>query len=348
MSSIKSKKEVGKELKAIIDNNGDLKGLRSQLELMEESLRNTVIDMAAQGLDYSILGAEALLRTFRCSELGALTTHRKEFSISKLKRLMELEKRKNGEGRPLTENMEAELEKLKGERDAPDELPEGAKSYIQRAFNSLVYGMNDLVWSKEMEKGNLTESEGLELLSKSLINHGAKIKALVKNNQRRRMLDLLTGEWDTDFLGVVLDNKASWSKDTFDRAELADGYYWQLQGYSILTGARKMGLCYTLNNTPQHLIYDEFKRQCWARGIVDEESQEALKIQERLEANMTYDTLPEIERVKIFTVERSGEDVEFILSRLMMAKMYLLGLVILHMTQTQNKTVTEFLEFASN
>lgn len=60
-------------------------------------------------------------------------------TAKQLERLDELQKRLNGEGKPLTDNMKTELAELIEKRDAKPSLQAGAKTYLQKWMKEQLY-----------------------------------------------------------------------------------------------------------------------------------------------------------------------------------------------------------------
>ena len=140
-------------------------------------------------------------------------------------------------------------------------LSVGAKTYIRELAAQEIFGVDFVVSSKYLEKGNLVEQESLNLLN------SVRGTFLVKNKERRET-DILSGECDV-FDSVQkkgFDLKSSWSVATFPllEADCIDKIYeWQMRGYMHLWDAEEWEVDYCLVDTPDHLIgYDPKPLHC--------------------------------------------------------------------------------------
>ena len=134
-------------------------------------------------------------------------------------------------------------------------LSEGAKTAIRDMAAQNILGVDFEVSSKEMEKGNLCESDSIALLNT------VRGLSLTKNTERRSDA-FLTGECDLFDAPRRRghDLKTAWSAATFPiSAEDIGGsqrklYEWQARGYMRLWDADEWEVNYCLVNTPEELI----------------------------------------------------------------------------------------------
>lgn len=199
---------------------------------------------------------------FRCSSLHHVAVGMDGITDKQLFRLNELQARKNGEGKPLTANMEDELKELIAKRDNRD-LPSGVKTHLIDVYTASKYGRFEEITGKMLEKGNDTEEESITTVSLQTGCMFRKNEEHLSNEYIKGTPDLFTGESIRN-ADTVRDTKSSWSIFTFNRSvfkKLEDSYYWQLQGYAALTGAKKLYIDFCLNNTPLHLIQWELYQQ---------------------------------------------------------------------------------------
>lgn len=171
-------------------------------------------------------------------------------------------------------------------------LSEGAKTHIVDVFTGWRYKRNEDVYSKYIEKGNELEEDAITLVSlQSNVFH--------KKNERTLENDWICGTPDL-FIGqsieqaeFIEDTKCSWDIFTFNRTKykkLNDLYYWQMQGYMMLTGAKEARLRYCLLNATDDLIRDELRKLGYAMRLVDfEETKEFIDRAAKVERNMIYD-----------------------------------------------------------
>lgn len=186
---------------------------------------------------------------FRASSIGALftgsdgLTEKQEETLNNL-----LSKIK------LTEKQAETRDELIAKRDAPIELPQGAKSYVESLVEKEVYDYKDIISTKEMEKGTLVEDESIYLYNRVFFTDYQKSELSLE-------MDNVSGHPDItdDANKMVIDIKSSWSKKTFPKLpEHAKNstYEWQVKTYLMLLGWSKGQIAYCLVSTPESLLND--------------------------------------------------------------------------------------------
>jgi len=131
-----------------------------------------------------------------------------------------------------------------------DELSVGAKTYIAKMAKEFIYGYDERVSNKYMEKGLRVEDASIDLLN------AVRLTSYAKNTERRTN-DWITGEADIVDTDKIIDIKSSWCLTTFP--VLADqgedkGYEWQGRAYMMLWDKPKFEIAYCLVSTPEDLI----------------------------------------------------------------------------------------------
>ena len=135
-----------------------------------------------------------------------------------------------------------------------EELSVGAKTVITKMAKEAIYGYDEIVTSKYMDKGIQVEDESIELLNRVLFTNYSK-------NKERRENDWITGEPDivTNIVthNRIYDIKSSWSLTTFpvtSKQGEDKSYEWQCRAYMWLFDVDQSSLAYCLVPTPEHLI----------------------------------------------------------------------------------------------
>lgn len=131
-----------------------------------------------------------------------------------------------------------------------DELSVGAKTYVTKLAKEMVYGYDERISSKYMDKGIRVEDASIDLYN------AVKLTSYAKNTERRTN-DWLTGEADIVATHKIIDIKSSWSLTTFPvLAEQGEdkGYEWQLRAYMMLWEKPYAEIAYCLVSTPDDLI----------------------------------------------------------------------------------------------
>lgn len=138
----------------------------------------------------------------------------------------------------------------KTQKEGP--LSVGARTYLRELAAQEIFGIEFEISSKQMEKGNLVEQDGIDLLNR------VRGLSLVKNAERR-FNEWIAGECDLFDVRKRRghDLKCSWSAASFPIA-VADCedklYEWQMRGYMALWDADEWEVNYALVDTPEHLI----------------------------------------------------------------------------------------------
>ena len=214
--------------------------------------------------------------------------------------------------------------KNKGDIEAGN-LSETAKSHLIDIYIYNKYGRKTDFTNKYVEKGLMVEEDSLTLYS--LIKKG-----FFKKNDKRLQNNYIIGTPDT-FIGEeielaeeIIDIKSSWDIFTFFKTfgkEINSDYYWQLQGYMGLSGAKKASLAYCLVNTPETLINDEKRRLMYKMNAGTEENPDYVKACEELDFSLKYDDIPMKNRLLEYTIERNEEDIVRIYSKVKKCREFL-------------------------
>jgi flagellar hook-basal body complex protein FliE len=239
----------------------------------------------------------------RCSAIGKIMAGEIGLTENQSATLSEYSERKKGVGRPLTEKMEAEYERLLFKYNNP-ELPAGAKTYCQEWLLSEKYNRRKDFYSKHVEKGLAVEDKAIEMLS-VFLNEGVELQ----KNTEKKANDFIEGEYDTEHDGVIYDTKCSWDLFTFpyfDTEIPKTDYYWQLQGYMAITGKESAALVYCLIDTPQPLIQQELNRLYYASGG-DPAEWNPEKF-EKLAENYKFSDIPFEDKIRLFPVQRDESE----------------------------------------
>lgn len=168
-------------------------------------------------------------------------------------------------------------------------------SYLQQWVKEQIYGVKKELKSKYLTKGIEVEHTAIE--------YYADVKGLgfVLPNYDHFSNDFCQGTPDLIHGDTVYDFKSSWDCFTFPLfdSECDKGYYGQLQVYMALTGLKMSRLVYTLQNTPDDLIWDEPK---------------------------DYSNVPDKYRIKEFEFGYDEQYIQAVQDRVLLCREYLNGL----------------------
>ena len=191
------------------------------------------------------------------------------------------------------------------------DLSETTKTHLIDVYVANKYGRQDDIQNRYIEKGLAVEEDSITLYSRLKKEYFKKNEDHLKNRWIKGTPDLYTGA-SIEKADTIIDIKSSWDIYTFMRVitkEVNKMYYWQLQGYMDLSGAKSATLAYCLVDTPQQLIEDEKRRLMWKMGCATEESPLFIEACEELEKAMTFNDIPMDERLIEFTIERNDADI---------------------------------------
>lgn len=200
-------------------------------------------------------------------------------------------------------------------RTKSEVLSETAKTYIQDVFKEKELGIYKDFSSRYTDKGIQMEDEAIQFASEVL-----KWDFVVKNTERFNN-EWLTGEPDICTDNLLADIKCSWNGSTFpmfDSTLKNKDYFWQLQGYMMLTGHDTSELVYCLMNTPFEIVEDEVRREHWKLHLIEED----LDVREAVQQTHNFDQIPNELRVKRFIVQKDEEAQAKIIERVKVARQY--------------------------
>jgi len=205
-------------------------------------------------------------------------------------------------------------------RSKGEVLSETAKSFIEDVFREKEYGIYKDISSRYTDKGIQMEDEAIQLAGNVL---GWDLN--VNKNEERLKNEWITGIPDINTETLLADIKCSWSGSTFPffEDELPNkDYFWQLQGYMMLTGHLQAELVYCLMNTPQQIVEDEVRRMHWKLNLLEEN----LDVREAVQCQHNFDHLSDNLRIKRFIVEGSIDAENRIKEKVEQANEYYLSL----------------------
>lgn len=129
-------------------------------------------------------------------------------------------------------------------------LSAGAKTHIENIAKQKVYGYDEFVTTKYMDKGIAVEEQSIELYNSVFFTSHVK-------NTERKTNDWITGEADIATPSKIIDIKSSWSLATFPVTASQgkdSAYEWQLRAYMWLWGVDHAEVAYCLVSTPEELL----------------------------------------------------------------------------------------------
>lgn len=213
-----------------------------------------------------------------------------------------------------------------------------AQKHLIDVYISEKYGRKRDVQTKQMKKGTFAEEDSIDLLSRYLKKHLLKNEERINNDFITGLPDIYEGESILN-ADEITDIKSSYDLWTFlgnlpDK--LDSTYYWQLQGYMWLTGAKKAKIAYCLVNTPDFIIQQEKYSLLRKLDVATEENPLFIKESMKLEFNMQFDDISIDERVLLFPVKRNEDDILRIQQKVLKAREFLFEIQEKHLNFNKN------------
>ena len=136
-------------------------------------------------------------------------------------------------------------------KEKNEPLSKGAKTVLEKMAKEYIYGYNEVITGKYMDKGIIVEDQSIALYNSVFFTDYRK-------NTERRTNDWITGECDIYVPNTkIIDIKSSWALPTFPATAAAGtdkGYEWQGRAYMMLWGVDLFEIAYCMVSTPDELI----------------------------------------------------------------------------------------------
>jgi hypothetical protein len=214
--------------------------------------------------------------------------------------------------------------KTKAAKDA-GELSESTKTHLIDVYVQNKYGRQTDISNNYVIKGLMVEEDSITLYSRVKKTFFKKNEKHLSNEFIKGTPDLFTG-LEIEQADSIIDIKSSWDIFTYFRNHtkgVSDLYYWQLQGYMALSGAKSAKLAFCLVDTPETLILDAKRKLMWQMNSGNEENEDYKKACEELEVAMIFSDIPMSERVMEFDIERDQDGIEKLYSKVQRARTFL-------------------------
>ena len=198
-------------------------------------------------------------------------------------------------------------------------LSKTAQKHLIEVYIAEKYGRKRDIQTKQMKKGIEAEQDSIDLLSMYLKLPFSKNEERFKNDYITGLPDIINGD-------TIIDIKSSYDLWTFlgnIPDKLDNLYYWQMQSYMWLTGTTKAIIAYCLVNTPESIIQQEKYYLLKKMDVISEESPEFIQEAMKIEFNMTFDDILMDERILMFNVSRSEDDILRIENKVLKARTFL-------------------------
>lgn len=204
-------------------------------------------------------------------------------------------------------------------------LSETCITHLIDKFISIKYKRNTDIQSRYTTKGLMVEEDSITLYSLHKKSFFKKNDTWLTDEFISGTPDLYEGE-EIKKATRIIDVKSSWDIFTFFRTKnkpVNKNYYWQLQGYMALTGAKSATLAYCLVDTPHPLIQDEKRKLMWKMGVATDQNPDFIEACKEIDKLSIYEDIPMGERVLETVIERNDSDIERLYERAKVCKDYI-------------------------
>jgi hypothetical protein len=229
---------------------------------------------------------------------------------AKLDKLKDKECKSAMEARKKIEELKIEIPELYKSKDEVI-LSETCKTYLIQSYVLSKYGRIREITTKQMLKGSISEQESIDLFATLEKRPFAKNLYRLSNEYISGTPDLYDGETIIDS-NEIIDIKSCWDIFTFLSNVTepdSDLYYWQIQGYLALTGAKIGTIAYCLVNTPDSIIEGEKYVLLKRLDVATEEAPEFKREYAKLIMNRKFDDIPMSERLLTVSYDRNDDDI---------------------------------------
>jgi hypothetical protein len=201
-------------------------------------------------------------------------------------------------------------------RSKSDTLSETTKTYLKSLWIAEMYDREKYDnRNKFTEKGIACESDSLSLIQEVTGETFFK-------NQEHFENEFVQGTPDIINLPKIEDVKTSWDIWTYqavDKEVAGKDYFWQVQGYMWLTGAKSAVLRFCLVNTPELIVNDEMYKLSFKYP----ELQDNPELEAKMRRNYLFDDIPAKKRLKSFKFRSSNKKIRMLKKQIKAARAYL-------------------------
>lgn len=197
-------------------------------------------------------------------------------------------------------------------------LSDTAKTYLAQIYVQEIYGREDDIMNKYMQKGLMLEED-------AITQHSILTGKFFKKNTIRKNNDFVEGEFDyeDEEEDTIIDAKCSWSIFQFYKTvvkPLDPIYVWQMKSYLWLTGRKNGLVIHSLLDTPESILAAEMQKMKYNFTSSQSDFEQACL---ELKNNHTYIDIPKEEKESTKIVNLTEEDVIAMQTQINHARNYL-------------------------
>jgi hypothetical protein len=206
-------------------------------------------------------------------------------------------------------------------RSKSEPLSETTKSYLMECYVAESFNRRQDITSKFLEKGTMVEENAIDLYSLVKGDFFKKNEDKLSNDFICGTPDIIHEEGSSK---IIIDIKSSFDIYTFAKSMKAENkmYYWQVQSYMALTGAKKAIIAYCLVDTPDPIIEREIKKALYQSGI-GENTPDFIAYATEMRNFYQYSDIPKEKRVFERSYEFNQDDIDALYKRIIECRTYL-------------------------
>lgn len=248
------------------------------------------------------------------------------------------------------EKLEMLIPILEEDKNKPLPFSPGCKTFLNSLYAQEKYGKfspSRERGNKYTHKGKAAEEAAIDLTSRLDKRLYIKHEGRLENEFLCGHPDIIVPDLETQEPVKIIDVKCPYDIESFFYVlgrDLIPQYYWQIQGYMALTGAKTGEVHFCLVNTPDEIIEEEKYRLAKRLNAVTFESPDFKIAEKELINNLTFDDMPLEDRRIKFIVERNDEDIQRIYDRVEMCRQYLTEIEKRHLGLEIDEKMTEILQ----
>jgi hypothetical protein len=260
---------------------------------------------------------------FKCSELGDVMAGsiKSQLTEKQEETLKELQSKPN-----LTEKQQELLNTLLEKKNLNPTISKATLTFLKKLAIKIETGREEILDLDALHRGARYENEAIEVVSKVYNTTYTKNEQKYENDYIVGIPDIIYKTEKEFYIREIKNSQDIFSHPYYDSELPNPNYYWQVQGYMMLTDAPVAYIDYVLLDAPEWWINKKLKSKHYDltdKELDDEQyNQEMEEYELKLRFNNTYQDLDIKRRVKTFIVERDEVAIQKIKEQIELVKEY--------------------------
>jgi hypothetical protein len=273
---------------------------------------------------------------FNCSDLPQLMSNGRENKPLNDAQKMQFAKIKAKiyNGIKLTKTDLDNYEKFSKREDADGKsvlLCKANETVLKRIYSREKYGKQALLGKENIPhlvNGVVSERDSLKLASEVLGIKPKVYKDTISNDHIKGRIDAYSGS-SIKKAKHIYEIKTASNYETFldfiDNAQEESLYYWQMQGYLSITGAKRGTLIHCCTSYHPDIVTQQVNIYLSRIKGLNLPHEYVSKRIEHIRKNMNFDDIPAHQRVYAITIERNDDDIDAIRQKMALCRDWLVS-----------------------